>query len=438
VSLRTSEVPSRTDKPERLKSGLAGIVAVIIAAFALSATAALSGARSADATTGKAMTKSDVRLTPVTFAELPRWAADDHVAAFRAFLVSCDRLAKLTASPKATPRTKSSNDLLAVCAEAGRLGPRINRTSARNFFERHFTPHRVVHKANEGLLTGYYEPIVEGARTPDKRFATPLYRRPDDLVNLVDESKRGTVGKGFTHARQTLAGLVPFPSRADIEQGALTGKGLELVYLADPVDVFFLQGQGSGLVRMRDGSLVRVQYDGKNGHPYRSIGKYLIDNGIIDAARMSMQALAAWLRSDPNRGRAVMWQNPSYIFFRELKSQDSTAPFGVHEIPLVVGRSLAVDTSVHAIGSPIYVTSPKLTHAGSSVGFHRLMVAHDVGSAIKGPERGDIYFGSGDQAGKIAGVTRHPGHFYVLLPQAATGATASAGTAASTVSPAKK
>jgi membrane-bound lytic murein transglycosylase A len=333
---------------------------------------------------------------------------------------------------------QASGDLLAACAEAEKAGARVTRAAARAFFERRFVPHRVVHKADQGLLTGYYEPIVEGARAPDKRFATPLYRRPADLVNLVDETQRGAVGNAFTHARQTLAGLVPFPSRAAIDSGALKDKGLELLYLADPVDVFFLQIQGSGRVRLRDGSIIRVQYDGKNGHPYRSIGKYLIDNGIIDAARMSMQALGNWLRSDPVRGRTVMWQNPSYVFFRELKKEESEAPLGAHEIPLIVGRSVAVDASVHAIGAPIYVSSAKLTHAGSATGFHRLMVAHDVGSAIKGPERGDIFFGSGDQAGRIAGVTRHPGRFYVLVAQPAAPPVATAPPPTPVVSPAKK
>ncbi len=408
--------------------------------LAILVTAASALPHEAIATTGGPVTRPDVSYKAVTFTDLPGWAGDDHLAAFRAFQISCAKVTKAAASPKrSTGSLRASDDLLATCAEADAAAARMTRASARAFFERRFTPHRVVHKASEGLLTGYYEPIVEGARVADKRFTTPLYRRPVDLVNLVDETQRGTLGKAFSHARQTIAGFVPFPSRADIDGGALKDKGLELVYLADPVDVFFLQIQGSGRVRLRDGSIIRVQYDGKNGHPYRSIGKHLIDNGIIDAARMSMQALGNWLRADPVRGREIMWHNASYVFFRELKPEESPAPLGVLEIPLVVGRSLAVDAGIHTIGAPIYVSSPKLTHAGSPSGFHRLMVAHDVGSAIKGPERGDIYFGSGDQAGKIAGVTRHPGHFFILVPQPKIATvTTPAPTSAAVVGPGKK
>jgi membrane-bound lytic murein transglycosylase A len=190
------------------------------------------------------------------------------------------------------------------------------------------------------------------------------------------------------------------------------------MYLADPVDVFFMQVQGSGRIRLPDGQMVRVHYDGKNGYPYTSIGRHLIDTGVLTADQMSLDALAKWLRADPERGRKVMWNNASYVFFRELTGAEAGGPLGVIEIPLTDGRSLAVDAGVHAIGTPIFVTSPTLSHATKGGAFERLMIAQDVGSAIKGPERGDIYFGSGDEAGRLAGVTKHQGNFYVLLPRA--------------------
>ncbi len=237
-----------------------------------------------------------------------------------------------------------------------------------------------------------------------------------DLVNLVEESQRGAVGDAMTHARKRGQRVEAYPTREEIETGALASHNLELLYLEDEVDVFFLQVQGSGRIQLPGGSMVRVTYDGKNGHPYTSIGQYLIDTKLFPAHRMSLAALSDRLKADRIRGQNVMWKNKSYVFFREIKSNQDQGPLGVMEIPLSTGRSLAVDGGYHAIGTPVYVSSPELTHATGANGFHRLMIAQDVGSAIKGPERGDIYFGSGDEAGKLAGVTKHAGTYYVMLP----------------------
>jgi membrane-bound lytic murein transglycosylase A len=243
-----------------------------------------------------------------------------------------------------------------------------------------------------------------------------MYRRPPDLVNLVEEAQRAVKGATLTHARRTLAGNVPYATRAEIDAGALEGQGLELLYLVDAVDVFFMQVQGSGRIRLPDGSKVRVHYDGKNGHPYTSIGRYLIDKGLFAADQLSLGTLQKWLRANPERARKVMHQNASYVFFRELSGVEAEHVLGALEVPLTPGRSLAVDASVHALGTPVYVTAPTLTHAVKGRPFQRLMIAQDVGSAIKGPERGDIYFGSGTAAGRLAGVTKQGGRFFVLLP----------------------
>jgi membrane-bound lytic murein transglycosylase A len=165
-----------------------------------------------------------------------------------------------------------------------------------------------------------------------------------------------------------------------------------------------------------DGQKVRVAYDGKNGYPYTSIGRVLIDEGEISAEAMSLAALKRWLRANSERAQAIMWKNQSYVFFRELSTDDPEGPVGANNIPLQPGRSLAVDTTYYTLGTPIFVDAPAITHATKSGTFRRLMVAHDVGSAIKGAERGDIYFGSGDEAGRLAGVTKQSGHFIVLLP----------------------
>ena len=368
------------------------------------------------------------KYIPVAFAALPGWQQDDHAAAFRTFINSCQIVIDASkADNKAGAST--SPELLSTCEAALKLDPkRLSPASAKLFFEGHFTPHRIEHSGPVGLLTGYYEPVIAGSRIPTAKFSTPIYMRPPDLVNFVEESQRGAKDGALTHGRKTAAGVEPYATRAEIEQGSLIGKGLELMYLADPVDAFFLQIQGSGRIKLPDGSMVRVSYDGKNGHPYTSIGRYLIDTGLFPADKMSLRALGEWLKADSERGRSVMWQNKSYVFFRELKGKEAGSALGVLHIPLTTGRSLAVDAGVHAIGTPVYVSAPTLTHATKSGGFHRLMVAQDVGSAIKGPERGDIYFGTGDAAGKLAGVTKHPGTFFVLLP----GATAAKAIAADT------
>jgi membrane-bound lytic murein transglycosylase A len=351
------------------------------------------------------MIGADVQFEPASFADLDGWAEDDHVAALEAFRKSCLKLSPLPGLARA-------------CAAALGSAEPWTPASARAFLETHFHPHRVVTGQGEGLLTGYYEPEIEGALAPGDGYTVPVYRRPPDLVNLVEEAQRGAKAGGLTHARRTAAGHEPYATRAEIDEGALAGRGLELAYARCPVDFFFMQVQGSGVIRLPDGSRMRVTYDGKNGHPYTSIGRYLIDTGQLPAEPMSLDVLSDWLRQDLARARPVMWQNASYVFFRELPASEAGGPLGVHEIPLTPCRSLAVDPGTHRLGTPIWVASPTLTHATGADGFHRLMIAQDVGSAIRGPERGDIFFGSGAEAGRLAGQTRHPGRFFVLLPVA--------------------
>jgi membrane-bound lytic murein transglycosylase A len=368
--------------------------------------------------TAPEMSKLSFAFEPAKFADLPGWEEDDHLAALQAFIKSSG---PVLASAR-TPSTKTagpSPELLAECRTAlAMAGASLSRAGAKTFFEKHFTPHRVIHDGAQGLLTGYYEPLLEGARTPGGPYDIPIYRRPPDLVNLVAESERGAMAHALTHARKTPVGVEPYATRSEIETGALKGQGLEFLWLKDPVDAFFMHIQGSGRIRFPDGEMIRITYDGKNGHPYTSIGRYLIDVGLLAADKMSLDALKVWLKADADRGRKAMWQNASFVFFRELKGSEAESPLGVLEIPLSTGRSLAVDTAFHTIGTPIYVASPSLIHAPDQpAGFRRLMIAQDVGSAIRGPERGDIYFGSGDEAGKLAGVTKHLGTFFALLPR---------------------
>lgn len=358
-------------------------------------------------------------LKPAGFADLPHWADDDHAAAFAAFRRSCRYV--LDSTVRGSKARSAGAGLKAACAKALSLGVPDTR-EARAFFESHFTPHRVVHAERDGLLTGYYEPRLAGSRLPTPQFTVPVLRRPPDLVNIVEESERGATGQGLTHGRRTAAGIEPYPDRAAIEAGALAGQGLEFLYFADPVDVFVMQVQGSGLVVLPDGSEIRIGYDGKNGHPYTSVGRHLIETGAVAADALTLEAMVRWLRSDPERGRRAMQVNRSYVFFRELAGEQALAPLGAGAIPLTPGRSLAVDASCHPIGTPIHVCAPALRHAGDDGGLHRLMIAQDVGSAITGPERGDIFFGSGPNAGERAGITKHRGSFHVLLADEGAGA----------------
>ncbi|MGZ5914187.1 MAG: MltA domain-containing protein [Hyphomicrobium sp.] len=360
-------------------------------------------------------TPQPTTLTPTTFADLPGWQTDDHLAALKTFVRSCDKVIK---GIPGVPADATSAALADACRAAIALKS-PTKASAKAFFEARFIPNRIVHKDSCGLLTGYYEPVLEGSRTRQGPYQTPVYRRPPDLLNVVAETQRAVKSDTLTHVRRTDAGTTPYYTRAEIEQGALANKGLELLYLADPVDVFFMHIQGSGRIHLTDGTTTRINYDGKNGHPYTSIGRYLVEKGLLDANKVSMQKLCKWLRDDPERGKQVMWQNASFIFFRELRDVEADAgPMGALSVSLTPGRSLAVDPTYAPLGSPVYVSAPTLPPISGKKGdgFNRLMVAQDVGSAIKGPERGDIYFGSGEKAGKIAGVTKHPGNFFVLVP----------------------
>jgi membrane-bound lytic murein transglycosylase A len=363
-----------------------------------------------------------VSFEPVPFAALPGWEEDDALAALKAFRKSAkpiEAVARLASA--STKTTRAPEALLAAGRKALAIADAdLTRSAAKAFFEQHFEPHRVVHDGAEGLLTGYYEPVIDGSRMQTDKYNIPVLRRPADLENLVAEWERGALAHGLTHARRSASGLEPYATRSEIEQGALADQGLELLWLADPVDSFFMHIQGSGRIRFPDGEMVRVTYNGKNGHPYTSIGRYLIDAGLFPADQMSLDALKVWLSADAERGREVMRQNKSYVFFRELEGEEGGSPLGTQDIPLSDCRSLAVDTAFHAIGTPVFVSAPTLTHATpAGGGFNRLMIAQDVGSAIRGPERGDIYFGSGDEAGRLAGITKHPGSYFVLLPRQA-------------------
>jgi membrane-bound lytic murein transglycosylase A len=336
-----------------------------------------------------------VSLNPVSFAELEGWGGDDHAAALKALQRSCRK----SANPDA------------ACAAALAIADGAGRAAARAFFEAHYTPHIFEGGGGEGFVTGYYEPELSGSRKRSGAFQVPVYGRPDDLITLASDTERARFNDRITGMRQTADGQVPYFTRAEIDEGALEGRGLEVLYLDDPVELFFMQVQGSGRVRLADGTSVRLGFAAKNGHPYSSIGKLLVERGEGRPEDMTMAGVKAWLRADPMRGRALMHENRSYVFFRELEGE---GPIGAADVALTPGRSLAVDPEYVALGLPVFVTAELETPEGQP--FRRLMIAQDVGSAIRGKERGDIFWGSGDAAGEIAGRTRHKARFVLLLP----------------------
>lgn len=262
-----------------------------------------------------------------------------------------------------------------------------------------------------GLFTGYYEAGLRGARSQGGIYQTPLYKRPDDLVLVgLGEFKSDWNGKRLA-GRLENGQLVPYATRAEIEAGKLRGKNLELAWVDDPVDAFFLHIQGSGRVVFADGSTMRVGYDGHNGHAYTSIGRILIERGEITKEDMSMQAIRKWMAAHPNKGQELMKENSSYIFFRELKDD---GPIGAQNVVLTPGRSLAVDKRYMALGLPVWLYT--FTDPVSSKPISRMLVTQDTGGAIKGVVRGDVFWGFGEMAAERAGKMKERGSLFVLLP----------------------
>src|SRR5579862_4026700 len=357
---------------------------------------------------------------PVVWTDLDGWDNDDHAAAFAAFLASCRALDKrhgqdreLTAIPVA---------LKEIC-ERARLAIPLDEAGAKKFFEDNFRPVRI-HRLGDatGFLTGYYEPIIDGSRVPTGAFTAPLYRRPPNLV----VSGWRKLGKDAFPNKGALVGrrvgrrkIVPYYTRAEIEDGALDGWHLEICYLHDPVDVLFAQIQGSARIRLEDGTILRVNYDSHNGCPYTPVGRVLIDRKVIPKDEMSMQRIHEWMDANPDLAKEVRAQNKSYVFFRitDLATEDEAV--GAEGAPLVPGRSIAVDHALHVYGTPFFIAADlPIANEKAATKFRRLMVGQDTGSAIVGPARADIYFGAGDEAARMAGRIKNPGNFVMLLPRA--------------------
>lgn len=311
-----------------------------------------------------AMAEPEARL--LSFSDLQGWEDDDHAAALDVFLNTCPDL--------------NDSEWQSLCALAQ------SQTNARTFFELFFRPVLVGGDA-PALFTGYYEPELFGSRRRSARFRYPIYRMPPE-VNGV------------------------WFSRAEIEErGLLENRGLEIAWIDDPVEVFFLQIQGSGRIRLAEGGYIRVGYGGRNGHEYRSVGQEMVRRGIYPPHQVSAQVIRSWVRRNPVAGAELLRHNPSYVFFREVRIDDPTdGPLGAMNRSVTAMRTIAVDPEFTPLGAPVWIEK------GGDTPMRRLMIAQDTGSAIRGPQRADIFFGSGESAGQAAGRIRDPGRMIILLP----------------------
>lgn len=304
----------------------------------------------------------------LSFDDLTDWESDDHSAALNVFLNTCPDM--------------RSPDWLSLCALAQQ------KPDAKAFFELFFRP-VMIENGSRGLFTGYYEPELNGSLTPSSRYRYPLYREPE----IARLSK-------------------PWLTRREILDGdIMKGRGYEIAWVDDPVEKFFLQIQGPGRVRLPDGNVIRVGYGGSNGHEYRSIGQELVRRGVYQIHQVSAQVIKNWVRRNPEEGRELLFHNPSYVFFRRVDDVPATAgPLGAMNRSITEMRTIAVDPSFVPLGAPVWIEK------GGNGPIRRLMIAQDTGSAIKGPQRADIFFGTGADAGRAAGRLKDPGRMIVLVP----------------------
>lgn len=359
-----------------------------------------------------------VTLAPVDFADLPGWSEDSLSETLPALLRSCGRLSgvpddrELGPQGPAGPVAGTVADWREACAALEQL-PDGDDASLRSSLEKYFTPLAVGNnQRTNGVFTGYYEAELRGALKPDERHSWPLYAKPPDLVTADLGSFRADLEGVRLFGRVEDGRLVPYPDRAAIEDGALAGQGLELAWVDDPVDAFFLHVQGSGRVILDDGKVVRIGFAATNGLPFTAVGQVLLDEGKVAPGEATVQHIRDWLRANPEQASDIMRRNRRFTFFRVI---DGEGPIGGHGVPLTPGRSLAVDPAFMPLGAPIWLDT---TWPGSDRPLRRLMVAQDIGGAIKGPVRGDFFWGYGEDALEHAGGMKETGRYFLLLPKA--------------------
>ena len=352
-------------------------------------------------------------LAKLAFSDMAGWHDYDASASLQAFRRSCGEIiATGHAFQRPVEFGGDRSDWVVVCAAAE------HASSPKHYFETHFTPLRISDPVRpEGLFTGYFEPEADGSLAPSPDFPVPVYRKPHDLTAFDDAASAAT---GLHYGRIVDGAARGYFTRVEIEGGALAGRGLEILWLKSWADAFFIHIQGSGRVRLADGTLVRLAYSAKSGQPYTGIGRLLVDRGVLAEANMSMQAIRAWMADEPDAARALMRENKSYIFFRQVEVDDaSRGPPGAQGVNLTPLVSLAVDRGIWMFGTPMWImTDAPKGEAATLAPFVQLMIAQDTGTAIRGHIRGDVFWGAGPEAAQTAGHMKSPGGMIALLPNA--------------------
>ncbi|MEM6706259.1 MAG: MltA domain-containing protein [Acidobacteriota bacterium] len=354
-------------------------------------------------------------LRAVSFEDLPGWTSDAVGDALPAWRRTCARYRFL--APDRDVRPGEIGGTVSDWSKACAATPKGNDDDkARRFFESEFAVLQVLNrKETRGLFTGYYEPLLYGSRARSSRYSTPLYRNPGDMISVDLGAFRDDLDSRSVAGRLRGKRLLPYWDRGEIRGGALGGRGLELLWVDDPVDAFFLQIQGSGQVEIAGGGRLRVGYAGQNGHAYYAIGRELIERGALTRENVSLQTIRAWLEANPDEAEAVMATNRSFVFFREIKGE---GPIGSLGVALTPERSLAVDRRFLPLGAPVFLSAEHPTEDGEGTEtLRRLLIAQDTGGAIRGPVRGDVFWGAGERAEEIAGRMKHEGELFLLLPK---------------------
>jgi len=351
-------------------------------------------------------------LEPLAWSSIRGWPGPDLGTSFRAFQRSCGEILQTARGFKRASRYGGDvADWRTVCQTA----LTTPATEAATYFKRNFNAYRVIDPGRpEGLFTGYFEPEYRGSRTASPDFPVPVYGKPDDLVAFDDKTEART---GLRYGRIVDGRPVPYFTRREIEEGALAGRHLEIAWMASPVDAYFMQVQGSGQLRLPDGSLMRLAFAAKSGRPYTSIGRLLAERAHLPREQIGMETIREWMAAHPADARELMAENESFVFFREIPVGDpNLGPPGGEQVGLTPGVSLAVDRRYWTYGTPVWLDT-RVPGAGDGEPFRRLMIAQDTGSAIRGGARGDIFFGSGRSAGVPAGRMQAAGSMIVLLPR---------------------
>jgi len=354
---------------------------------------------------------------PLAWSDVPGWRDDDQLAAYQTFRASCKPIA---AQQNPVPDSRALSATLREPCQAARATEISDGARARAFFEDNFVPLEIMRLGQDaGFVTGYYEPIIEGSRTANEVYNVPVYRRPSNLfMRGYSQASPELPNKGQVFRKIGRRKLVPYYDRAEIEDGVLEDRGIEIVWLKDQTDLLFAQIQGSARVLLEDGTTVRINYDSYNGYPFTALGRILVERGILTKEDVSMQKIREWMEANRDAAKELRRQNRSYVFFREVKLADNEEAIGGQGIPLTPGRSIAVDKSLHVYGTPFFISGElPIESERSKTPFHRLMIAQDTGSAIVGPARADLYFGAGPDAGRVAGRLKSNMRFVMLVPK---------------------